>query len=237
MRPRMNEETSARKPRGAFFGRRRGHALRKGQASLINNVLPDLSLDLSKPAPKNFRSLFDVSIRSVRLEIGFGGGENLLHEAKQDPDVGFVGCDPYLNGMAKLLASIRAEGIKNIRLHHGDALELLDWLPERSLDRIDILYPDPWPKRRHWKRRFISDDRVSRLARVLMQDGCVRFATDIASYAEWGLLRFLRSPLFTWKAEQADDWRIAWPGYTGTRYEAKAIREGRRPIYLMFQRI
>jgi tRNA (guanine-N7-)-methyltransferase len=237
MRPRMNEETFARKPRGAFFGRRKGHALRKGHASLINNVLPELSLDLSKPVPKDLRSIFDVSVRRIRLEIGFGGGENLLHEAKQDPEIGYIGCDPYLNGMAKLLASIRSEGIKNIRLHHGDALELLDWLPEQTLQRIDILYPDPWPKRRHWKRRFISEDRVSRLARLLAQGGYVRFATDIANYAEWGLLRFIRSPFFAWTAEQADDWRKPWPGFPGTRYEAKAIREGRRPIYLTFQRI
>jgi tRNA (guanine-N7-)-methyltransferase len=139
--------------------------------------------------------------------------------------------------MAKLLAAIRADGVKNIRLHHGDALELLDWLPEKSLQRIDILYPDPWPKRRHWKRRFISEDRVSRLARVLAAGGCVRFATDVANYAEWGLLRFVRSPLFSWTAEQADDWRKPWPGFPGTRYEAKAIREGRHPTYLMFQRI
>ncbi len=222
---------------GAFFGRRKGHALRKGQASLIENSLLGLSIDLSQPSPADLRSLFTVSVRTLRLEIGFGGGENLLHEAKQDPEIGYIGCDPYLNGMAKLLAAIRADGVKNIRLHHGDALELLDWLPEKSLQRIDILYPDPWPKRRHWKRRFISEDRVSRLARVLAAGGCVRFATDVANYAEWGLLRFVRSPLFSWTAEQADDWRKPWPGFPGTRYEAKAIREGRHPTYLMFQRI
>lgn len=237
MRPRMNAETSVQKKRGAFFGRRKGHTLRKGQASLIDNLLPRLSIDLSQSPPTDLRLLFTVPIRALRLEIGFGGGENLLHEAKTNPEIGYIGCDPYLNGVAKLLAAIRADDVKNIRLHHGDALELLDWLPEKSLERIDILYPDPWPKRRHWKRRFISDDRVNRLARVLAAGGTVRFATDIANYAEWGLLRFIRSPFFLWTAEQADDWRKPWPDFPGTRYEAKAIREGRRPIYLMFQRI
>lgn len=237
MRPRMNAETSAHKSRGAFFGRRKGHALRKGQAGLINNFLPGFSLDLSQAAPSDLRSLFAVPVRQIRLEIGFGGGENLLHEAKENPEIGFIGCDPYLNGMAKLLAAIRAEGVKNIRLHHGDALELLNWLPEKALERIDILYPDPWPKRRHWKRRFISEDRVSRLARVLTKGGCLRFATDIPDYAEWGLLRFIRSPFFYWTAERADDWRKPWPGFPGTRYEAKAIKEGRHPTYLSFQRL
>lgn len=233
----MNADLPPQKPRGAFFGRRKGHALRKGQASLINNVLPELSLDLSQPAPAELHQVFNFPAKRIRLEIGFGGGENLLHEARQDPETGYIGCDPYLNGMAKLLASIRTEGVKNIRLHHGDALQLLDWLPEKSIERIDILYPDPWPKKRHWKRRFISDDRVARLARVLAPNGHLRFATDIETYVEWGLIRFLRSSSFAWKAEKADDWRKPWPGFPGTRYEAKAIREGRHPVYLAFQRI
>ncbi len=234
---RMNAESRNQKPRRAFFGRRKGHALRKGQASLIDDLLPDLSIDISQPASNKLHSLFPVPVKKIRLEIGFGGGEHLLHEAKSNPGIGHIGCDPYLNGMAKLLAAIRTNGVKNIRLHHGDALELLDWLPENVLDRVDILYPDPWPKRRHWKRRFISEDRIERIARVLSAGGDARFSTDIEDYAEWALLRFMRSPFFSWTAEQADDWRKPWRDFPGTRYEAKAIKEGRRPTYLRFQRL
>lgn len=232
----MNDDASKLKPRGAFYGRRKGHALRKGQARLMSDVLPELALDLTKPAPNDLRSLF-TGAANVRLEIGFGGGEHLLHEAKRHPEIGYLGCDVYINGVAKLLAVIRAEGAGNIRLHHGDAEPLLDWLPEQSLQRIDILYPDPWPKRRHWKRRFISADRIARMARVLAPGGELRFATDIPSYAEWGLARFLRSPHFAWTAECADDWRKPWPDFPGTRYEAKAFREGRIPCYLTFRRL
>ena len=222
--------------RGAFFGRRKGHKLRPGQTRLMAEVLPALALDLSKPAA-DLRALFAVPVDLVRLEIGFGGGEHLLHEARQNPGIGFIGCEPYQNGMARALAVIEAEGLKNIRLYFGDALGLIEWLPDASLARIDILYPDPWPKRRHWKRRFVSDQRVARLAKLLAPGGEIRFATDIASYAEWALLRFLRAPGLGWTAERADDWRLPWPGFPSTRYEAKAMAASRRPTYLRFQRL
>lgn len=237
MIPRMNAETPAMKPRGAFYGRRKGHPLRKGHAHLMQDVLPSLSLDLARPAPSDMKSLFALPVSAVRLEIGFGGGENLLHEARANPGIGHIGCDVYLNGVAKLVASITEEKLMNVRVHHGDAQPLLDWLPEGSLERLDILYPDPWPKRRHWKRRFISDDRVKRIARAVAKGGTVRFASDIPHYAEWSLIRFLRSGAFHWTAENADDWRKPWPGFPGTRYEAKAMREGRKPAYLTFARI
>jgi tRNA (guanine-N7-)-methyltransferase len=199
-------------------------------------VLPKLALDLSRPAPADLRTLFPVPVDVVRLEIGFGGGEHLLHEAGSAPRAGFIGCEPYQNGMARALAAIETEGLRNIRLHHGDALGLIEWLPEASLARIDILYPDPWPKRRHWKRRFVSAARAARLARLLQPGGELRFATDIASYAEWALLRLLRAPGLAWTAERADDWRKPWPGFCGTRYEAKAVAAGARPTYLTFRR-
>jgi tRNA (guanine-N7-)-methyltransferase len=235
--PRMNAETPIRKPRGAFFGRRKGHPLRAGQAGLIESLLPGLALDLGEPAPRDLATLFKAPVDTVRLEIGFGGGEHLLHEARARPESGFLGCEAYVNGMAKTLAAIEAEGLNNIRLHHGDALGLIDWLPEGALSRIDILYPDPWPKRRHWKRRFISDDRIGRLGRILKNGGELRFATDWAGYAEWALLRFIRSALFRWTAERADDWRKPWAEFPGTRYEEKARKEGRPPCYLTFLRV
>jgi tRNA (guanine-N7-)-methyltransferase len=199
-------------------------------------VLPKLALDLTQPAPNDPRALFPVPVDGVRLEIGFGGGEHFLHEARSSPRSGFLGCEPYQNGMAKALAAIEAENLKNIRLHYGDALGLIEWLAAGSLARIDILYPDPWPKRRHWKRRFVSDVRAARLARLLKQGGELRFATDVPSYAEWALLRLLRVPGLIWTAERADDWRRPWPGFPGTRYEAKAVAAGARPTYLTFRR-
>jgi tRNA (guanine-N7-)-methyltransferase len=172
----------------------------------------------------------------VRLEIGFGGGENLIAEATAHPDIGFIGCEPFVNGMAKALAAIKAAGLRNIRLHAGDAEELLRWLPPASLERITLLYPDPWPKRRHWKRRFVQEERIAAFARVLRKDGEFRFASDIADYVAWTLWRFLRAGDFNWPATCADDWRKPWPGFAGTRYEAKALREGRRGTYLTFVR-
>ena len=219
-----------------FFGRRKGHPLRARQAALFETLLPQLALDLTTAAPNDLTALFAPPVDRVRLEIGFGGAEHLMAEAQAHPRTGFIGCEPFMNGMAKALAAIDELGLANIRLHHGDALELLAWLPSQSLSRVDLLYPDPWPKRRHWKRRFVSDANVAALARVLRPGGEFRFASDWANYAEWTLLRLLRSPEFTWTAERADDWRKPWPGFSGTRYEAKAAREGRPPTYLIFKR-
>lgn len=220
-----------------FFGRRKGHPLRARQAELFDTLLPRLALDLREHAPTNLSALFPRLVEHVRLEIGFGGAEHLVAEAQVHPSSGFIGCEPFVNGMAKALVAIDELGLGNIRLHHGDAVELLSWLPPQSLARVDLLYPDPWPKRRHWKRRFVSDANVAAFARVLKVGGEFRFATDWADYAEWTLLRLLRSRDFTWVAEQADDWRKPWAGFSGTRYEAKAKREGRAPAYLIFRRI
>ncbi len=202
----------------------------------MKSLLPRLALDLSKPAPADLRALFDGA-QSVRVESGFGGGEHLIAQAQADPDTGFIGIEPFVNGMAKALAAIDERGLSNIRLHHGDATEILGWLPEKSVARFDLLYPDPWPKRRHWKRRFVQDDSVAKIARLIEAGGEFRFASDIPHYVEWTLLRVLRSGLFDWTAERADDWRNPWPGFVRTRYEAKAVREGRTPCYLIFRRL
>lgn len=223
-------------PQGAFFGRRKGKALRAGQARLFDTLLPSLCLDLQCSAPASLVALFPDAVREVRLEIGFGGAEHLIAQALAHPDCGFIGIEPFLNGMAKALAAIDARGLTNIRLHHGDAIDLLAWLPDASLDAVYLLYPDPWPKRRHWKRRFVQDRTVAEIARVLRPGGEFRFASDIESYCAWTLVRLVRSPQFDWIAERADDWRRPWPGFESTRYEAKAIREGRAPCYLTFRR-
>jgi tRNA (guanine-N7-)-methyltransferase len=221
---------------GAFFGRRKGHPLRSHQAALIETLLPRLALNVDAPAPKNLATLFPLPVDDVRLEIGFGGAEHLIAQAQAHPRSGFIGAEPFVNGMAKALAAIEAAKLENVRLHHADATLLLDWLPAGSLARIDLLYPDPWPKRRHWKRRFVNEASIAAFARILRPGGEFRFASDWANYAEWTLQRVLHSPDFTWTAERADDWRKPWPGFVQTRYEAKAIREGRVPCYLVFRR-
>jgi tRNA (guanine-N7-)-methyltransferase len=222
--------------RGAFFGRRRGHALRPRQSALMETLLPRLAIALGAPAPSGLAQLFPVPVDSVRLEIGFGGGEYMIAQAEAHPRTGFIGVEPFVNGMAKALAAVEGKQLANIRLHFGDATFLLEWLPPASLARVDLIYPDPWPKRRHWKRRFVQDRSVAEIARILRPGGEFRFASDIPDYAAWTLRHLLRSRDFAWTAERADDWRCPWPGFSGTRYEAKAKREGRVPCYLIFRR-
>jgi tRNA (guanine-N7-)-methyltransferase len=220
---------------GAFFGRRKGHALKPRQAALFESLLPRLALDLACPAPADLRTLF-AGAAKVRLESGFGGGEHLVAEAERHPTTGFIGIEPFVNGMAKALAAIEERRLANIRLHHGDATDVLAWLPDASIARFDLLYPDPWPKRRHWKRRFVQDASVAQMARVVSSGGEFRFATDWPDYAAWTLRHLARSPDFEWTAERAGDWRLPWPGFVSTRYEIKARREGRVPCYLIFRR-
>jgi tRNA (guanine-N7-)-methyltransferase len=228
---------TAREQRRSFFGRRKGHKLRAHQAGLIENLLPRLALDIKSAAPANLANLFGPDAKDARLEIGFGGGEHLIAEARNAPNTGFIGCEPYVNGMAKILAQIEAHTIGNIRLFAGDAAELLAWLPPQSVSRIDLIHPDPWPKRRHWKRRFVQDASIAAMARVLRLNGEFRFVSDIADYCAWTLWHLSRSPDFVWLAERADDWRLPWAGYTMTRYGKKAEREGRVAAYLRFRRV
>lgn len=234
--PRSGDSDTPAASERAFFGRRKGHKLRAHQTDLIAHLLPTLSLSIDKPAPEQLTSLFTSPVERVRLEIGFGGGEHLIAEAEAHPHIGFIGCEPYVNGMAKILAQIDARKIPNIRLFAGDASELLTWMPSRALKRIDLIHPDPWPKRRHWKRRFVQDATIAAMSRVLGDDGEFRFVCDIDHYVAWTLSHLMRSPDFVWTAERADDWRLPWPNYTMTRYGAKATREGRRATYLMFRK-
>lgn len=222
-------------PQRAFFGRRKGHPLKARQSELFDDLLPKLALDLTKPAP-DLSTLFPHAPKTLRLEIGFGGGEHLVAQTLAHPEAGFIGADGFLNAVGKLLVAIDDEDLTNIRVFHGDATTLIDWLPAGAFTRIDLLYPDPWPKRRQWKRRFIQDESLPRLARLLKSGGELRFATDIPSYMTYALTRIARSPDFVWTAEQADDWRKPWDGWTRTRYEAKAVREGRTPAYFIFRK-
>jgi tRNA (guanine-N7-)-methyltransferase len=231
-----SDEGAAAHAHGSFFGRRKGHKLRIHQADLIAHLLPQLALDIGSPAPADLSDLFDDGIETIRLEIGFGGGEHLIAEAQAFPDIGFIGCEPYVNGMAKILTQIEAVNIRNIRLYAGDAAELVAWAPPQSMARIDLIHPDPWPKRRHWKRRFVQDATVAAMARILKPQGEFRFVSDIDDYCAWTLAHLLRSPDFFWTAERASDWHLPWSGYTMTRYGRKAEREGRKAAYLRFRR-
>jgi len=231
----MVEERRSRSTE-AFFGRRHGKTLRPVQASAIERWLPRLLVDLSASPPPDIASLFEARVEAVRLEIGFGGGERLLNESGRHSGCGFIGVEPFVNGMAKLLAALDDEPKPNLRLYNDDATRLLDWLPPASISGIDLFYPDPWPKKRHWKRRFVNAANLDRFARVLKPGGTFRFASDIDTYVDWTLLACRAHEAFEWVASSADDWRIPYEGWPGTRYEAKAIREGRTPAYLTFRR-
>ncbi|WP_421867522.1 tRNA (guanine(46)-N(7))-methyltransferase TrmB [Pararhizobium sp.] len=221
----------------AFFGRRKGKPLRALQATHLETVLPLLRLDLASPATDDVKMLFRNPVGRVRLEIGFGGGEHLIHRAAEDAETGFIGVEPFVNSMAKLVGYIEERGVENIRLHDDDATQVLDWLPENAIDQIDLLYPDPWPKRKHWKRRFVSPVNLDRFARVLKPGGIFCFASDIDSYVNWTLSHCHDHPSFDWTAENASDWLTPYAGWPSTRYEAKARREGRKSAYLTFRRL
>lgn len=222
----------------AFFGRRHGKTLRDGQRQRTQTLLPKLKIDLGKAPPTALVDLFDNKVSDVRLEIGFGGGEHLVNEVRCCMDTGFIGVEPFVNGMAKCLAlfSVQPHLLGRLRLYDDDATAVLDWLPEQSLSGIDLFYPDPWLKKKHWKRRFINQKNLNRFARVLKSGGRFRFASDIGDYVNWTLLHVKNQGQFIWQAETALDWTTPYQGWSGTRYEAKAVRENRSPAYLSFLR-
>lgn len=220
----------------AFFGRRHGKTIRPKQADALANTLPALKLDLTSLAPDSLAALFDAPVSRIVVEIGFGGGEHLHHDSGRSPETGFIGVEPFVNGMATLLRSLERDARPNIRLYDDDAVRVLDWLPAGSVDQVNLFYPDPWPKKRHWKRRFVNQPNLARIARVLKPGGQFRFASDIGHYINWTLVEAARQGSFDWQAATASDWRTPYEGWPGTRYEAKAIREGRQPAYLTFAR-
>lgn len=232
----MTEAERRTRSTEAFFGRRKGKPLRDQQVERMETLLPELKIDLAARPPEDIKALFPLAVDKVRLEIGFGGGEHLVHRARTNPDTGFIGVEPFVNSMAKLLAVVEAEGLKNIRVHDDDATQLLDWLPERSIDQIELLYPDPWPKKKHWKRRFVSQVNLERFHRVLKPGGLFCFASDIDTYVNWTLQHCRQHGGFEWTARNASDWLTPFLGWPGTRYEAKAKREGRASAYLTFRK-
>jgi tRNA (guanine-N7-)-methyltransferase len=232
---------SAEEPDRAFFGRRKGKRLRGQQERRLADLLPALRIVLPRDdQPLDPRTLFPAlpdQPEAIWMEIGFGGGEHLAAQAEAHPGIGFIGAEPFVNGVVKLLAAIETRSLRNIRIRDEDVTALLARLPDACLDRVYLLYPDPWPKRRQRKRRFVSDAALMEIGRVLKDGGLFRFASDIDDYAGWTLVRAARCPVLAWTARRAQDWTQSFAEWPGTRYEAKALAAGRRPTYLEFARL
>jgi tRNA (guanine-N7-)-methyltransferase len=218
--------------RRLLHGRRKGPKLSAHQMGLLAVLLPKLRLELE--AGRDPSGSFE-NVDDVWLEIGFGAGEHLLWQAEANPNIGLIGAEPFVNGVAKLLAKIETRGACNIRIYEGDARDIIEALPDATIGRLFILFPDPWPKTRHHKRRFIQMEMLDRLARVMRPGAELRFATDDKSYLPWTLERFCAHPAFEWTAECARDWRQRPSDWPPTRYEAKAIKGP--PAFLGFRRI
>ena len=217
-----------------FYGRRHGKSLRPAQKTALHQ-LADLSPGVVTPEDNPERRPLDISQfegRPLWLEIGFGGGEHLVHQAESNPGVQLIGAEPFVNGVAMLLAKIAAAGVTNISVHAGDVRDVIELLPDASISRAFLLYPDPWPKRRHHRRRFVTAGYLAPLARVLTPGAEFRIATDIPDYVRQAREEVPRHGF----RDATSDSAVAWPDWTRTRYEAKALREGRRPHYLTYMR-
>lgn len=232
--------TSPTRPHRNFYGRLKGKTLKRSQKAWLDEDLAALS-----PGPVSWeenpqRQPLDPARlfggRPVWLEVGFGGGEHMVHQAAAHPEVGIIGAEPYINGVAMLLGKIRRAGLENLAVHPGDARDLMDVLPEASISRAFLLYPDPWPKTRHHRRRFVTPEHLRPLARAMRPGAILRVATDIPGYVRQTLQEVPRAG-FDWLAEGPRDWREPWEDWLPTRYETKALREGRVPHYLTFRRV
>ena len=219
------------------FGRKRARKPSPRQQSLWDVALPRLRLDPAALAAEPLPALFSAPVTQVWLEIGFGGAEHLIYQAAANPHVGLIGCEPFEDGVIKALTAIEERGLRNVRLHPDDVRPLLRALPPASLTKVFVLFPDPWPKARHAKRRLVSESFLDALGRVMPPGAELRVATDIPAYARTVLEAAIPHPAFRWTATCPADWRAPWPDWPGTRYESKAHREGRRPMFLTFHRV
>lgn len=220
-------------PHGALrsYGRVKARPIKARQATLLETLAPKVDIPDGPFDPRDLKP----DAREVWLEIGFGGGEHMAGQAARDPDLLIIGVEPFLNGVASALRHVDEQALANVRVHPGDAREVVARLPDGCLDRVFILFPDPWPKARHHKRRIVQADFLAELARKLKPGGRLRFATDWADYADWTLERVLKSGLFDWPAETADDWRVPPADHLTTRYEEKRLGDC-APVFLDFVR-
>ncbi len=215
-----------------FFGRRKGRPLKPSLIRIAEERLPSLSVSPEEAeAPA---ALFDRAMRDLWLEVGFGSGEHLVWQATENPDIGFIGCEPFINGVVKMIRDADLAGLDNIKVLADDARPLIDALPEASVGRFFLLFPDPWPKRRHWNRRFLGPENLPRLSRVLKDGAEMRLASDHPGYQDWMIRHLYRHPDFEWLDEGPSDWRHRKPDWPQTRYEEKALAGV--PVYLTFRR-
>ena len=214
------------------YGRIKSRTLKPRQAALFDSLLPQIAVPEAGPVEP--RALMPEAT-AAWIEIGFGGGEHLAAQAEQRPDTLMIGCEPFLNGVGSALRHIDERALKNVRLHAGDARDVLARVPDGALERVMVLFPDPWPKARHHKRRLVQPETLAEFARVLRPGGLFRFATDWKDYADWTLERALKAPGLRWTADEADDWRTPWADHVTTRYEEKKLGDT-PPIFLEFIR-
>lgn len=219
-----------------LYGRSKGHSLRANHQRMMAELLPRVATPDPEAGPIDLSALFPEA-QSFELEIGFGGGEHLAWQAARARETGFIGAEPFVNGVAKLLALIEAESLSNIRVLHGDARPLIEALPAGGFSRIFVLHPDPWPKKRHYKRRMISPWFFQQSARLLKSGGVLRVASDIPDYIRWTLMHAQQAKDFEWTAERAADWLQRPADWPMTRYATKALKEGRPPAFLQFRRV
>lgn len=224
---------SAEKYIPRLYGRRQDKPLKPRQERLIETLLPSIAVPVDGPIDP--AALYPQA-EEVWLEVGFGGGEHLAWHAARHPDILMIGAEPFINGVGKLLVAVDEKGLDNVRIQFGDARPLLEGLPDASLTRLFVLHPDPWPKKRHFKRRMISPWFFREAARLLKPGGTLRVASDIRDYIRWTLMHAANAPEFEWTAMAARDWKQRPDDWPQTRYEAKAVREGREPCYLVFRR-
>lgn len=234
----MTREDQQLRRRRLLYGRRKGPRLSTHQSNLIATLLPQLRLELDS----GLRAFFRSDIEDIWLEIGFGAGEHLLWQARHHPNVGIIGAEPYIAGIAKLLSKISAissqelgwNPVPGIRIHEGDGADVLEVLPEASVAKVFILFPDPWPKKRHHKRRFVQMNTLDALARAMKDDAELRIASDDGGYIAWTLEHVCAHGAFEWTAAGARDWRIRTDDWPPTRYEQKALHGA--PVFLRFRR-
>lgn len=232
-----------------FYGRRQGRKIRKAKSGLLDRFLPRIAISGTAPVTKN---MFGVPVDEIWLEIGFGNGEHLAGQALRHPHIGFIGAEVFKNGVANLLTlltgikesgdmpeqiNLLPERVDNVRVWNEDVRLLFERIPDGSLSRVFLLFPDPWPKKRHASRRFVNPDNLKEIARILKKGGIFRIATDHKVYKSWTLRRMAETPDFRWTAKTGNDWRYPPADWVETKYQRKAVAEGRRPIFLDFERL
>ncbi|MDG1858984.1 MAG: tRNA (guanosine(46)-N7)-methyltransferase TrmB [Emcibacteraceae bacterium] len=219
------------------YGRRQGKALRKASKERLEEYFPRYSISLDENGAVDFTSLFEEEYKEYWLEIGFGKGEHLVAQAKANPEIGFIGCEPFLNGVSGLIDHMAREGVTNIRFFMDDARLLMDAMPDQFISRCFILFPDPWRKKRHYKRRIVSPGNVDVLSRLLKNDSELRIGTDHHDYCRWILARMMENENFNWQSDHPDDWHVRPEDWPSTRYEKKALKVGRLSAYMRFKRL